>query len=97
MKARIRSPIPAQVCVAGTRTWRLAHPDHGPSVERAPGAVSAAADDADGVRFLDVALAPGDALLVPPSWWHRVVSADDPARGFSAAMAWYVDVAGAPA
>ena len=79
------------VCLRGERTWRLAHADHGPYVERSPGSVSAAADGAlrRRVAFGEVALAPGDALFVPAGTWHAVAAADD--GGLSAAAAWYLD------
>ena len=32
-------------------------------------------DDAFDVEFIDATLYPGDALYIPPGWWHRVKAA----------------------
>ena len=69
--------------VAGRKTFRLAHPGSMPDVYAIRGmfsVVDALAPDLDRfpdftrVRLFEVALEPGDALLIPVGWWHHVTA-----------------------
>jgi ectoine hydroxylase-related dioxygenase (phytanoyl-CoA dioxygenase family) len=82
------------VCLAGRRTFAIAHAGH--ALELEPGGVSAALqpEGAAGtrfarVRFESVQLEPGDVFWLPAGWWHAVSATSDAV--LSAACNWYFE------
>ena len=83
------------LCVAGRRTWNVAHPAH--PLEHEPGGVSAderfqrpnRGESDCPVAFASVALEAGDVLFMPRGWWHEVDSEGTVEDGVSCATNWY--------
>lgn len=74
--------------VLGRKRFRLAPPESIPLLDRSRGVYSHWDPRSDAElragpeRFLEVVLAPGEALLIPGGWWHQV-DALDPSIGVS--------------
>lgn len=72
--------MPVLACqVVGRKRWRLVPPTERKLLERirrSHTTLDPDTDDLDGVLVKDVVLAPGEALFVPPGWWHHVVALD---------------------